>query len=83
MDIGSVIYTGTPENELAESALSMGDDDYSSPYMIGSRDEGGDHTVIKKNLKIVSLICNTFTIGMCVYLLYKLWKAIGDSKTNS
>ena len=34
-------------------------------------------------MQVVSLICNVFTILMCAYLLYNLYRAIKDSKSNS
>ena len=42
-----------------------------------------NHKVIKTNLQIVSLACNFFTIGMCIYLLKNLVSAITMSKSNS
>ena len=34
-------------------------------------------------MKIVSLICNTVTISLCIYLLYNLWQDIKTSKSSS
>ena len=42
-----------------------------------------NHKVIKTNLQILSLACNFFTIGMCIYLLKNLANAIKMSKSNS
>ena len=41
------------------------------------------HKVINQNLKIVSFICNLFTISMCLYLLYCLYVNIRNSKSMS
>ena len=47
--------------------------------------QGSDssYKVISENLKIVSLICNVFTISMCIYLLHNLYADIKSSKSNS
>ena len=45
--------------------------------------EHENHKVISFNLKIVSLICNVFTIGMCLYLLRRLWVTVKNSKSNA
>ena len=50
--------------------------------MLGFK-EDENHKVISQNLKIVSLICNVFTIGMCLYLLHRLWATIKNSKSNA
>ena len=42
-----------------------------------------NHNVIRDNLKIVSLVCNTFTIGMCALLVYRLVQHLKDSKSNA
>ena len=45
--------------------------------------EDNSHKVISENLKIVSLICNVFTISMCIYLMHNLYADIKSSKSNS
>ena len=39
--------------------------------------------MINTNLKVVSLVCNTFVIGMCLWLIYRLAQHIRNSKSNS
>ena len=40
--------------------------------MVGTGSQA-NHEVIDKNLKGVSLICNTFVLGMCCWLIFKLF----------
>ena len=50
--------------------------------LMGTANENS-HKVINQNLKIVSFICNLFTISMCLYLLYNLYVSIRNSKSMS
>lgn len=51
--------------------------------LLGVKTESNDHKVISTNLKIVSLICNVFTISMCLYLVHMLRNDIKRSKSNA
>jgi len=69
------IYIKEPIDIAAKVALSAHD-------LVGTG-TSDNHKVINKNLKIVSLICNVFVLGMCCWLVYRLTQHMRASKSNS
>jgi len=75
------------EFEIGASHLSVAGSDREgnviSPWQLMGTGSEANHNVIDQNLKVVSAICNIFTIGTCCYLVYCLSLHIRLSKSNS
>ena len=82
LEIDSGMTTPYNQSDLPSGVYDPSKVVISSYQLVGTGSESS-HQVIQTNLKIVSLICNVFTTGMCLYLLYNLNVIMNDSKSNS
>ena len=73
----------TSSSETNKDAIVTEDGIILKSWEVAGTGDVDNHEVIRNNLKIVSLICNIFTIGMSLFLIYKLSAYLDRSKSNA
>ena len=68
---------------IAKEPIDLGAKAGLQAWQIVGTGNSENHAVIDKNLKGVSVICNVFVLGMCMWLMFRLFQNIRESKSNS